>query len=64
MITEFLSNLSWDFEAIKLVKETGFPILVAVFFMFRSDKKSDKTIDLLHEIIKNQLILQQRRVRK
>jgi len=37
----------------QLLERVGFPILVAVWFMLRQDKRLDKIIELLHEIVRH-----------
>jgi hypothetical protein len=38
-------------EIVEIIKDLGFPIAVALWFMFRTDKKLDKVIELLHKTV-------------
>lgn len=35
---------------VKIINAVGFPIVVAVWFMWRSDKRQDKLIELVQEL--------------
>jgi hypothetical protein len=37
----------------QMVRDLGFPVIVALWFMIRSDKRQDKIIELIRELIKN-----------
>lgn len=36
---------------INIINTVGFPIFVAIWFMYRSDKRQDKLIDLVQEMV-------------
>lgn len=36
---------------IQLINQVGFPVVVAVWFMFRTDKKLDKVVSLQNKIL-------------
>lgn len=46
---DVFSGVRWDEELVRFIKEVGFPVVVAMYFMIRNDRKQDKIIDLLQE---------------
>lgn len=38
-------------QVIKVIQNLGFPIFVAMWFMYRTDKRLDKMIKLMNELI-------------
>lgn len=45
-----MDGLSID-GIIRIINQVAFPIVVAIWFMYRSDKRQDKAIELLTELL-------------
>lgn len=39
---------------LKMIKEIGFPIVIAIWFMIRSDRRQDKILELLFQMVKDE----------
>ncbi|GAB1376781.1 hypothetical protein MASR1M48_16330 [Lactococcus petauri] len=44
-----MDGISVD-SIVKIINAVGFPIVVAIWFMWRSDKRQDKIIELVQEL--------------
>lgn len=40
-------------DLIKLVTDVGFPVVIAIFFIVRNDRRQEKILDLLLEVAKS-----------
>ena len=41
-------------QVIKVIQTLGFPIFVCIWFMYRTDKRLDKMIELINELTRHE----------